>query len=163
MAPKKGSKRVPKVRTPLTMNRVSAQRVQDKRTMAEYRQQRVERDAEQRYFDQLVQEAWDAWVDAGRPTDWLEMPGTFMTVPADQVETLKWRIGKSRAHYDFKIRYGRTEMVKDDQGDDYAQVVFVVSDRPKGEPKPEDGDEDDSDGSEDEEGSDNAAGLSDAV
>jgi hypothetical protein len=138
MAPKKGTKRVVKVRPALTIADGSFQRVQDRTTMAQYRRTRGERDAEQRQIDAVVEAAWQDWQDAGRPTEWPDMPGTYWTGPKAEFETLQWRVHKAGQYFALKVRFGDIKEVVGENGSPYAECVFVVTDRPKDEaPTPE--------------------------
>jgi hypothetical protein len=164
MAPQKGSKRVVKDRPALTA--MGFQRVQDRREMAEYRRRRVERDEQQRDIDAVVNEAYEAWIDSGRPPDWNDQPGTFWTGPQAELETLQWRVRKAGEHFTLKIRFGQlvtvtapedvlnaaavqtynksfdalseNQQAKIVEATPYAEVVFTVTERdPKEEADPE--------------------------
>jgi hypothetical protein len=130
MAPKKGSKRVVKERPAIDFTSSTFARVQERKTMAEYRRTRGERDQEQREFDRIVDEAYNDWVNAGKPTDWVDMPGTYWQGPKEQAETVMWRVHRSGQHYSLKIRFGDLKEITGPNGESYAEVVFVVTDRP---------------------------------
>lgn len=125
MAPKKGAKRVAKTRPALDFGDIRVEAVNDRRTMAEYRRTRGERDAEQTQVDKIVSAAYDEWIAAGKPTAWTDQPGTFLSVPQAQAETLRWRVVKAGQHYGLKIRFGDQK-----DADGYAEVVFTATERP---------------------------------
>jgi hypothetical protein len=131
MAPRKGSKRVTKVRPALDFNALTVAKVAPEQ-MSQYRPTRGERDPEQRQVDSIVKSAWDAWVAAGKPEAWDEQPGTYLSVPEAHAETLKWRVGRSGSFYDLRIRFGRTEIEERDDGK-FAVVVFTAITKPSGE------------------------------
>lgn len=84
------------------------------------------RDPEQVAADNLTRQAYDKWIEAGRPTDWLSSAGFHIRVPESQFETFEKRIRSAGQHYALAIRFGER---KDSDG--YAEVVLVVKDRPK--------------------------------
>lgn len=131
MAAKKGTKRVVKVRPPINFAKVTATRVEGIE-MARMRPTRGERDDEQKQVDKLVEAAWNEWRSAGSPVKWEDQPGTFLSVPQAQLETLQWRVRRAGTFMALKIRFGRIETVKGTDGV-YSQVVFVATDRPAGE------------------------------
>ena len=94
-------------------------------TMREFRRTRGPRDAEQRQVDNLIRQAHERWVSAGRPESWLESPGLHIRVPADQFETVENRARRSGAYFDLAIRFSNRV-----DKDGYAEVVLVAKDKP---------------------------------
>lgn len=138
MAPKKGSKRVVKDRPKINFEQFSVGRATTE-AMVEHKPVRGQRDPEQVQIDNIVQEAWKTWIADGKPTDWLKQPGTTVTLPAEQYETFTWRLGLAGTHYDLKVRIGQVEYfnvyAEDDEAGEgpferFAEVVFVVTDKP---------------------------------
>jgi hypothetical protein len=130
MAPKKGSKRIVKDRPALDFNAAVFGTVTERKTMAEYRRTRGERDAEQKQIDAIVDAAYNAWIEAGKPTEWVDQPGTMWTGPKEQADTLMWRVHRSGQHYSLKIKFGDLKTYTGEDGKEYAEVIFVVTDRP---------------------------------
>lgn len=112
--------------------------ITERKTMAEYRRTRTEREPEQRAVDQLVNKAYEAWLAAGKPTSWVQTPGMLVKVPEKQFETLQFRIRKAGVFYDLRIRFGDVKVSADGKVK-YAECVFTATDRPADEqPDPED-------------------------
>lgn len=153
MAPKKGAKRVPKVRPPLDFGDITVSRVTDRRTMADMRRTRGDRDPQQLQVDAIVDAAYNEWLEAGKPTAWVDQPGTFLSVPQDQAETLQWRVRQAGTHYALRIRFGDIKIT-----DGYAEVVFTATDRPAKSDDAQDGAQDDA-----QDGAQDGAGGSDGT
>jgi hypothetical protein len=138
VAPKKGSKRTAKVLVPLDFSKITVAKVAPGAEMAAHRPTRGDRDAEQKQIDQLVRAGWDAWDEVGRPTDWEDQPGTYLSVPDEVVETVKTRVTRAGQFYKMSVRFGRIEST-----DGYSTVVFVVTNA-KTRAKDDDAEADDS-------------------
>ena len=141
MPPAKGSKRVTKTRKPVTLSAMQTGSVEPT-LMGRYRRTRGERDEQQKAFDAMVDLAWREWIDAGKPEDWNEQPGTFFTVPADELETAQYLVYRAGRYYHLKIRFGRVETEVGEDGATYATAVFTATDFPAGESEPPDEDDD---------------------
>jgi len=88
-----------------------------------------ERKAQQKAVDGLVQKAYDAWVKAGKPTEWAKMPGANVQLPATQLDTLKSAVYSAGQYLDLRVRFGNITIAERD-GVEYADVVFTASDKP---------------------------------
>lgn len=88
-----------------------------------------ERKAQQKAVDGLVQKAYDAWVKAGSPTAWADQPGGHVILPMPQLETLKSAVYAAGQYLDLRVRFGSINEV-DRDGQPYADVVFVATDKP---------------------------------
>jgi hypothetical protein len=84
------------------------------------------RSKEQLIIDQLVKQAHDKWVAAGRPKAFAKSPGGQVTVPAEQQIVVERAIRKAGTYHDLSIRFGDSD--PDDNGN--VTIVFRVSDRP---------------------------------
>lgn len=142
MAPKKGSKRTVIERPPLDFKSLTVAKATPQ-TMKEHRPVGRVRDDEQLQIDGIVKAAYQEWVAAGKPSDWTEQPGTYLSVPESQLDTLKWRVTRAGTHYDLKIKFSSPEISKveltDEDGEGtgefmmVAEVVFTATDKPSGE------------------------------
>ena len=130
--PKPGSKREPLA---LDLSGLSVTTVTNPQEMAKARRTRGERSADQKRLDAMVEAAWQAWKDAGQPTEGPRMPGVKLRIPEAQFETLQAGIRKAGQFYARKVRFGRP--IKGSDGS--VEIVFVVTDRPE-----KDDDDDDS-------------------
>ena len=88
-----------------------------------------ERKAQQKAIDGLVQKAYDAYVKAGKPTDWVKMPGANVKLPATQLDTLKSAVYAAGQYLDLRVRFGNITIAEKD-GVEYADVIFTASDKP---------------------------------
>jgi len=88
-----------------------------------------ERKAQQKAIDGLVQKAYDAWVKAGKPSEWAKMPGANVKLPATQLDTLKSAVYAAGQYLDLRVRFGNVSIV-DVDGTEIADVVFTASDKP---------------------------------
>lgn len=122
-------------RKPLVLNLdgLSVSYVTDRQEMAKSRRQRGERSTEQKKLDALVESAWIAWKEKGRPTEWTSMPGVRLRISESNYDTLVAGIRKAGNFFDLKVRFGAPT-----KGNGNVEIVFVVTDRPEK-------DEDDSD------------------
>lgn len=117
--------RTPVERKPLDFSQIQVTQITNPSTMAKARPAKKERTAEQKQIDTIVERAWEAWKNSGRPTAWAKMQGMKLRVPADQLSTLQYRIRQAGTFFDCKIRFGAVK-----EADGYAEVVFVAMDRP---------------------------------
>jgi hypothetical protein len=140
MAPKKGTKRVVKQRPPVNMSILQTAIIEPSQ-MGRFRRTRGERDEQQKAFDKIVDLAWKEWDNAGQPSDWNSVPGTWLSVAETDYETAKFMIEKAGRFYHFKITFGRVERqeVTNEDGSvtPYATFVFTAIDFPAGEAEPE--------------------------
>lgn len=104
--------------------------VTDPREMAKARRTRGERSAEQKKLDAMVEGAWQAWKEAGQPSEWPKMPGVKVRIGEAQFETLQAGIRKAGQFYDLKVRFGKVSKLNTPNGT-ICEVVFVVTDRPE--------------------------------
>jgi hypothetical protein len=116
--------------------------------MALHRRTRVVRSDKQKAIDAIVEAAWKAWTEAGRPTSWVEQPGRLVTVPAEQWETAVYMIRRGGTFYDLKIRFGDVDTFEKD-GVQFSQAVFTATERPAGEQPDSDQPAEDGDQAED--------------
>lgn len=116
-----------KERPPLDLSAVKVTRGVDMDTMRRHRPTRGGRDPEQLAVDKIVTAAYEAWQDAGEPTTWLDQQDAahYVTIPADQLETLQWRVRNAGTFMNLKVKFGDTITE-----DGFAEVIFVVSDKP---------------------------------
>jgi hypothetical protein len=127
-APKTENKpRVRKEYKPLDLTGIKATPVTTREQLVKHRNTKGERTPEQIAVDKLVVNAYNRWVEAGKPEAWLECnTGYLMEMPLDQVETFVHLVRKAGVYHDHAIRFGRTL-----EGEDgLAQVLFVAKDRP---------------------------------
>ncbi len=120
---------VVKERVGLDFSTITVQ-VANKAAMVAHKRTRganAERDKDQLAVDKIVNSAYAAWTEAGKPAGWDvdKGYGILVKVPAAAVETLEWRIKRAGTFYDLKIRFGGTIVE-----DGYAEVCFVASDKP---------------------------------
>jgi hypothetical protein len=142
MAPKKGSTRTVKTRPPVNLAKLTTG-IMPPESMGRMRATKGDRDEQQLAFDKIVDLAWQEWDAAGRPTEWTEIPGTWLTVPEADVDSAKYLVQRAGRHYHFRIRFGRVEVSEQD-GERYSTFVFVATNfPPKGEEseESEEGDE----------------------
>lgn len=108
----------------LDLSGLVVEAVTDRQEMAKARQVR-ERTPEQKRLDAMVEAAWKAWEEAGKPTDWPKMPGVRLTISEAKHESLVAGIRKAGQFWDLKVRFGRP--IKDGNGN--VQIVFVAMTR----------------------------------
>lgn len=140
----------PKVRPALDLGSLEVTKITERRTMAEFRRTRGERPAEQKAIDQIVDRAYQAWVEAGKPTNWVQQPGMLLRVPASQFETLQFRVRKAGVFYDLRIRFGDIKTTGSGKSK-ITECVFVATDRPEDEKPDEMADDDEDDNGEESE------------
>ena len=112
---------------PLDFGKMTVTVVTDPAKLREFKRTRGERDKEQVQVDNLVRQAHERWVAAGRPEDWMDCQGAALhiKVPADQYETVETRARRSGAYFDLAIRFGDRKVK-----DGYAEVILVAKDKP---------------------------------
>lgn len=84
------------------------------------------RNETQRHYDDEVREAHAAWVAAGRPDKWVDMPGMVNVVPAQHEDAVKAYVRKAGNLHSVKIRFGRTMA----HAEGYVTITYVAIDRP---------------------------------
>lgn len=89
------------------------------------------RNETQRHYDKEVAEAHAAWVAAGRPDKWVDMPGMVNVVPVQHEDAVKAYVRKAGNYHSVKIRFGRTMA----HAEGYVTVTYVAIDRPVRDPK----------------------------
>lgn len=126
-APKQRKAPVRKDLKPLDFGKMTVTVVTDPAKLREFKRTRGERDKEQVQVDNLVRQAHERWVAAGRPEDWMDCQGAALhiKVPADQYETVETRARRSGAYFDLAIRFGDRKVK-----DGYAEVILVAKDKP---------------------------------
>lgn len=132
-APEKKAPSKPRARVQrpaLDMSKIGVVQINNPQTMAKLRPAKKERDSEQKQIDAIVEKAWEAWKNTGRPTRWTDMQGMRLTVPLEQYETLVYRIRQAGTYLDLKVRFGSMRKSKGPDGIDYAETVFVATSRP---------------------------------
>lgn len=93
-------------------------------TMRDFKRTRGERHPEQLAVDNLVRKAYETWVQSGKATTWNESRGLLLSVPADQMDTLRTRVQRSGTFFDFAIRFSDVK-----EADGHAEVLLVVKDK----------------------------------
>lgn len=119
--PKPGAERKP---LNLDLSGLEVATVTDPQEMAKSRRTRGERSPEQKRLDAMVENAWQAWKNAGQPSEWPKMPGVKIRIATDRYETLVSGIRKSGQFYDLRVRFGKASV-----SGGVTEVVFVVTDR----------------------------------
>jgi hypothetical protein len=123
-----------KPRTPrprLTLNTIAASIVPPETVAARKRsvnRSAKPRSAEQLAIDNLTTKAHQAWVKAGKPSDWAKCPGANVRCLADQLETLKTAVYNAGTFLGFTVRFGSVTETEVD-GKVYADVVYTVRDK----------------------------------
>ena len=84
------------------------------------------RTKEQQVIDELVTQAHNKWVDAGKPKAFAKSPGGRITITDEQYTLAVKAIRKAGAYYDLSIRFGKDLYPREG----YVTVVFRASDRP---------------------------------
>lgn len=122
--------RVRKDYAPLDFTSIKATPVTSRETLVKHRNTKGERGDEQAAVDKLVKQAHERWIEAGKPTAWLESnTGYLLQMPEKQVETFMYRVRKAAVYYDVAVRFGKT-VVENGKAD----VLFIAKDKPvKGE------------------------------
>lgn len=114
----------PKARPALTIASIrdTVVKVTDPTVMAKHRRTKDtgDKSAERQFIDQVVQAAYDAWVESGKPKDWVKSFGLLLTVPKDQVTTFRDRIHTSAKAMGYKASFG------DSQDTDNGQVIVAL-------------------------------------
>jgi len=108
-----------------------------------HRRTKGKRDPEQVATDNLTRQAYDKWLEAGSPTDWLDSSGFHIRLPEGQFETFEKRVRNSGQHYGLAVRFGQRI-----DSDGYAEVVMIVKDRPKKDSEGESDEAEEASGSE---------------
>lgn len=132
-----GAKRERKPLATLDVKSIQVTAVNDAETMRKHRHERTERGADQRAIDDLVRQAHERWVNAGRPENWMESTtGYTLKVPEGQYDLLKAKIQKSGTYFNVAIRFGKRQ----ESSGGYAELLFIAKDRAPKQEKT-DGDE----------------------
>ena len=116
-------KRETKVLAPLDFSSIKV-RETTADDMRNHRRTKGTRDPEQVATDNLVRQAYDKWVESGKPTDWLASSGFHVRLPEGQFDTFVERVRRSGLHFSLAVRFGQRR-----DADGYAEVVMVVKDR----------------------------------
>jgi hypothetical protein len=91
-----------------------------------------ERDAIQRYFDALITEAYDKWVEAGKPTARRDRPALRVDSPTeDLAHAVYKRLRASAAHLDVGISLDGPHRL----GENRWRVAFSAQDKRPRSPK----------------------------
>jgi hypothetical protein len=101
----------PKARPALNLSLIkdTVVKVTDPQVMAAHRRTHAttgEKSEERRFVDQVVQAAYDAWVESGKSADWAKSFGLLLNVPNDQVATFKDRVHTSAKAMAYKASFG---------------------------------------------------------
>jgi len=119
-------------RPPVDLSTISVTTDLSRVDMARHRRTRTARDDDQKAIDAIVEAAWKAWVEAGRPADWVDQPGRLIAAPAEAWETIVFLVQKAGRFYSLKIKFGDVDTF-DKDGVTYSEAVFTATERPAGE------------------------------
>jgi len=124
----------PKPRPALNLSamRNTVVKVTDPKVMAEHRRVKSttgEKSEERRFIDQVVQAAYDAWVESGKSKEWAKSFGLLLNVPNEQVVTFKDRVHTSAKAMAYKASFGA-----DTTDGELTTVALRVTDIPVDEP-----------------------------
>jgi hypothetical protein len=113
--------RVPKALVPLS--NVSVGTFASRTELANHRPGK-DRDADQQQVDKIVAQAYQRWIDAGRPTEWMDSQDAalWIEVSTPEVETLTTRIRRGGNHLKLKIRFG-----KETKNGSMTRLAFIAS------------------------------------
>lgn len=99
---------------------------------AGYRRRREDRDAKQQNVDELCQEMYRDWVEAGRPLNWVDVPIRVWTVSLGLEETAIFMIRKACRLLGRKPWFGHMAERTNESGKKVFDIPFAItSDRAK--------------------------------
>lgn len=97
-------------------------------TRATYKRAREERSAQQQQVDKLVFDSYKEWVEAGMPTNWVDMPVTVWPVSPQHEENALFMIRKACTFFGRKPYFGN---IKKNAKTGKVEIPFCIIARPK--------------------------------
>lgn len=120
----------PKERKPLPADVFNIVEVSEENRV-EHKRRREERSDQQKGIDKLVADMYVKWVNAGRPTNWADMPIHRWTLPTRYVEDAEFLLRKAAQLHGRKLIYGHKPVVDGNTTLPFA-VIARTARTPKG-------------------------------